>query len=310
MDTDLNFSEYKVKYLATGGFSRLYIAHPKSSEKPRLCLKFLKQSLLQSPVHISRFQEELSLLKNLQHSSLPQLVYDGSKNEKPCLAYRHIEGKTVLSLLQENVGENRKLLKNKDKPINWMIDNMNIYYATPRTRIISYIDTKLAINIMIQLLEILDYLHNLPEPIVHSDISPENLLLDYHKKLFLIDFGCARILNSDKDRMYKWIGKPSYLSPEQARGLSWDQRSDLYQAGIVFYELLCHHKKNFGINEQEARIIAANPPLLNQLYIPSFFYEFITKLLHIDIEQRWQSARECLNELKSITGKTPKTEPD
>ncbi len=86
--------------------------------------------------------------------------------------------------------------------------------------------------------------------------------------------------------------------------------ADLYQAGIVFYELLCHHKKNFGANEQEARIIAANPPLLNQLYIPSFFNEFITKILHIDIEQRWQSARECLNELKNIIRKTPKTEPD
>lgn len=308
MNSELDFNEYKLKYLASGGYAKLYIAVPKQSDKPSLCLKFLNQELLQSPTHLNRFQEELSLLKNLHHNRVPKLIYGVSNVPKPYLAYNHIEGKTILSLLQESVGSNSFPFKIINKPVNWLFKNLNIYYNAPDTKISSRITTRLAINIMIQLLEILDYLHSLPEPIVHSDISPDNLLLDSQNNLYLIDFGCARTLKSDNNFMQKWIGKPSYLSPEQAQGLDWDQRSDLYQAGIVFYELLCNHKKNFGINEREARIVAANPPMLNLFYIPSFLNEFITKLLHNDIKQRWQFAGECITELKYLQAKISEDE--
>ncbi len=299
----LNFNEYNLKFLASGGYGKVYIASHKYSKKPCLCLKFLNKVLTQSSIHLFHFQEELFLLKNLHHTGLPQLVHDGSNRGQPYLAYKHIEGRTILSLLRESVGSNRTLFQIINKPVHQLLEQMNILYTAPPANMSQTISTLLAMNIMLQLLEILDYLHSQTNPVVHSDISPENLLLDNSNKLFLIDFGCARTLKFGEKNNINWIGKPSYLSPEQAQGLDWDQRSDLYQAGIVFYELLCLHKKNFGVNEQEARIIAANPPLLSLLYIPSILSGFIIKLLHPDLSCRWQTARECISELNKINAK-------
>jgi len=302
--SELNFNNYNLKFFASGGYGKLYIAYPKNPKKSRLCLKFLNKTLTQNSVHLTHFQEELFLLKCLQHTGLPQLVHDGSNSGRPYLAYPLIEGRTILSLLQESVGSDRNLFQIINKPIDQLFEHLNILYTAPHPNMSKNISTLLAINIMIQLLEILDYLHSQPDPVVHSDISPENLLLDHTNKLFLIDFGCARFIKQGGEKSnINWIGKPSYLSPEQAQGLDWDQRSDLYQAGIVFYELLCLHKKNFGINEQEARVFSANPPLLNLFYIPSFLYAYITKLLHTDLNERWQSAGECLAELKNVSSK-------
>ncbi|MEE9412274.1 MAG: serine/threonine-protein kinase [Methylococcales bacterium] len=269
MNTELDFKEYHLQYIASGGFASIYSALPKQPGTPHLTLKILRQSLLQKQAQLDRFEEELSILKSLQHSSLPELVHYGSVDELPYLAYKHIKGRTVLALLQKGHGSGGSILQ-------------------------------IAIDVMTQLLETLDYLHNMSDPIVHSDVSPENLIIDQHARLFLIDFGCARILDSGQQGMAKWIGKPSYLSPEQAQGLNWDHRSDLFQAGIVFYELLTRRKKNSGKTERLARTIAANPPQPNLDSIPASLNNFITKLLSIEPALRWQSASECISELGKI----------
>jgi serine/threonine protein kinase len=269
VNTNLDFKEYHLKYIASGGFAYIYSALPKHPEKPHLTLKILRPSILRKQAQIDRFNEELSILKGVQHSSLPELTHSGSVNRLPYLAYQHIKGQTVLTLLQKSLESE---------------------HSRPQ----------IAMDIMTQLLNSLDYLHCLSEPIVHNDVSPENLLINQQDKLFLIDFGCAHILESDRRGTTKWIGKPSYLSPEQAQGRDWDQRSDLYQAGIVFYELLTRRKKNSGATERLAKTIAANPPHLDLTGIPASLNDFIAKLLHIDPEQRWQSADECNTELGKI----------
>ncbi len=303
VNTGIDFNEYKLKHLATGGYANLYIASPRHLKKPQLCLKFLKKTLTKNSIHLNHFQEELLLLKSFQHTNLPQIIHNGSNDGRPYLAYIYIEGRSVLNLLQESVRNDRNLIQAIKKPATWLLEHLNKSSRVFHIKKNHKISTQLAIKIMIQLLTILDYLHSQPEPVVHSDVSPENLLLDHTNKLFLIDFGCAKKVKSGKKENINWVGKSSYLSPEQAQGLDWDQRSDLYQAGIVFYELLCHHKKNTGINEQKARIIASNPPLPNFFHIPSFLHAFMTKLLHNDLDQRWQSANECMATLKNISSK-------
>ncbi len=269
MSTDLDFKEYHLKYIASGGCASIYSALPMHPGKPHLTLKILRHSLLCKQSQLDRFEEELSILRKLQHPGIPELLHYGSVDGLPYLAYKHIKGRTVLDLLKKGLGCGNSI-------------------------------EHIATNIMLQLLESLDYLHSLSEPIVHSDVSPENLLVNQQVKIFLIDFGCASVIDSSQYGVGRWIGKPSYLSPEQAQGLNWDQRSDLYQAGIVFYELLTRRKKNTGATERLARTIAANPPLLDLAGIPATLNDFMTKLLHIDPEQRWQSARECIAELGKI----------
>lgn len=83
-----------------------------------------------------------------------------------------------------------------------------------------------AVNLIVQLLEALDYAHD--QGIVHLEIKPSNLLLTSKGQLRITNFGVARLD----------AGTPDYMSPEQIMGLPVDRRSDVFSAGIVFYELL------------------------------------------------------------------------
>jgi serine/threonine-protein kinase len=83
-----------------------------------------------------------------------------------------------------------------------------------------------------------------PLNLVHMDISPGNILVSFEGEVKICDFGIARsIARGIMDRSQGRIqGKFSYMSPEQARGLDLDHRSDLFTCGIVMWELLAGRK--------------------------------------------------------------------
>jgi serine/threonine-protein kinase len=86
--------------------------------------------------------------------------------------------------------------------------------------------------------EALDYAHE--RRVVHRDIKPRNVLLDQRGNPFLADFGLAKLLEGSglTNSGVEMIGTPHYISPEQARGLPVDGRSDLYSLGVVTYQML------------------------------------------------------------------------
>ena len=92
-------------------------------------------------------------------------------------------------------------------------------------------------KILLQLCDALEFLHALQ--IVHSDIKPENIILQENKKIRLIDFDAARIFNADRKTQTNYLGTEKYASPEQIKGVSQiDFRSDIYNLGKTFLELL------------------------------------------------------------------------
>lgn len=87
------------------------------------------------------------------------------------------------------------------------------------------------------ILEALDYASSLG--IIHRDLSPSNVLVSSRGRVKLADFGIASAADRTLDRTANMVvGKFGYMSPEQARGLPLDSRSDLFSAGIVLAELL------------------------------------------------------------------------
>ena len=151
-----------------------------------------------------------------------------------------------------------------------------------------------------QILHLLQYLHTFSEPIVHSDISPQNFIIDNDFNVHLIDFGCAQAIS----RLYpasRWIGKYHYLSPEQATGKSWDQRSDLYQAGLILYELFTGQVYLGQDTNENLVALASNPPMQNLDNIPAKLRHILANMLNPETNLRYQSADECIIELSRIS---------
>jgi serine/threonine-protein kinase len=157
-----------------------------------------------------------------------------------------------------------------------------------------------SIDITRQLLSILCSLHDGDNTIIHSDISPDNIVLSAQGQITLIDFGCACKLQDQQDSAHTWIGKHAYLSPEQAQGHQWTQQSDLYQVGLLLYEMLTGVRRNSGQTHRDMLPLAANPPALSLNEIDHQYHDFIEKILAVDITKRYQTAQQALLELNNI----------
>jgi serine/threonine-protein kinase len=96
------------------------------------------------------------------------------------------------------------------------------------------------VEIMMRVSEGLAFAH--ARGIVHRDVKPANLFVTTDGQVKILDFGVARIASSKLTRSGLLVGTPDYMSPEQVMGVIVDQRSDVFSAGAVFYQLLTGRK--------------------------------------------------------------------
>ena len=97
-----------------------------------------------------------------------------------------------------------------------------------------------AVDILDQVCSALDFAGS--QGIVHRDIKPANILLTSGGRVKVTDFGVARLALSTMTQAGTVLGSPSYMSPEQVRGLSLDGRSDLFSAAVVFFEMITRER--------------------------------------------------------------------
>jgi serine/threonine protein kinase len=95
-----------------------------------------------------------------------------------------------------------------------------------------------------------NYLHCKQPPIIHRDIKPENILLDDKLRAKLCDFGWSNFFNSEEIRQ-TLCGTPEYLAPEMIRKSGHDTRLDLWNLGVLLYELLAGSAPFKGRNKDE-----------------------------------------------------------
>ena len=172
-------------------------------------------------------------------------------------------------------------------------------YLSNRTQF----DFAQAVALMAQLLDALEFAH--ARGIVHRDIKPSNLIVTNHGLLKVADFGIARVDTSNLTTAGMVIGTPSYMSPEQCRGLDVDARSDLFSAGVVLYELLTGAKPFRGNIEAIAYKICHEEPeppsALSSLKLPSAVDRLIATAMAKDRAARFQDARAFHEALRQVT---------
>jgi serine/threonine-protein kinase len=149
------------------------------------------------------------------------------------------------------------------------------------------------IAILVQLLGALDFAH--AQGVVHRDIKPANLILTASGALKVADFGIARIDASNMTMTGMVMGTPSYMAPEQCRGMPSDHRADLFSVGVVLYELLTGVRPFEGSVESIAYKICHEDPRppsqISPLKLPVAMDGVIATALAKSVDERFQQAR-------------------
>ena len=223
-----------------------------------------------------RFKREVRAVAKVNHANIVQVYDFGTEGELNYIVMEYIQGKEL-----------------KDS-----FDSKQRF------------DLQTIFRMMGELLEALYFAHQ--AGVIHRDIKPANVMVDAKGHIKLADFGVARVNDPDaegeKTRVGSIIGTPSYMSPEQTQGQTIDHRTDLFSAGIVFYQLLTGQKPFDGTGWGLAKKIIQDDPVWPStiLEVPPTFDRVVAKALAKEPDQRYQTARKFAEDLKRLAaGKEP-----
>jgi CHASE2 domain-containing sensor protein len=132
--------------------------------------------------------------------------------------------------------------------------------------------------------------------VFHRDVKPDNIMVGKTGTVKVMDFGIARVVESDLTKTGSVIGTPAYMSPEQVNAQKIDARSDVFSLGVILYELLTGRKPFGGdsIQSQMFAVIQAEPPRPSTVdaKIDPVWDAILEKALAKSRDHRYQTARE------------------
>ncbi|MCJ0921291.1 Stk1 family PASTA domain-containing Ser/Thr kinase [Mammaliicoccus sciuri] len=194
-----------VKYLGGGGMSNVYLAKDKILNRD-VAVKVINIPPYEKEKAVERFEREVQNTTILSHSNVVNVLDVEEDDNCYYLVMEYIEGPT----LKEYLCKEGKLSADE------------------------------AVEMTLQILKGIAHAHH--HRIIHRDIKPQNILMTKNATLKILDFGIARALSETAlTETNHVMGSVQYLSPEQAKGQSTDESSDIYSIGIVLYELLTGH---------------------------------------------------------------------
>src|SRR5262249_35190516 len=162
------------------------------------------------------------------------------------------------------------------------------------------LDVEPSLDLMIQICAGLDAAH--AHGILHRDVKPANLLVRPDGTLKILDFGVARLASSAMTARGVIVGTPDYMSPEQARGKDVDQRSDIFSAGAVFYQMLTG-RKPFAASDLPGvltKVERQDPLPIREREAPPALGRLVLKALAKDPANRYQTCAQMAGELERL----------
>ena len=265
-----------IRPLGSGGMGEVYLAQDQRLDR-LVALKILPAYFAADDARLGRFQREARAASALNHPNILTIHEVGESAGTYFIATEFIDGPTL-----------RELTGRETLPIDDVVD------------IVEQVASGLATA------------HQ--AGIVHRDIKPENIMRRTDGLVKVLDFGIAKLLERhDSDQAQLSVhtelgvvmGTVDYMSPEQARGLPVDERTDIWSLGVVLYEMLAQRLPFSGATRMDSMVaILEREPL--PLYEGSnghhpavrSLQKIVESCLHKEREQRYQSIDQLLGDLK------------
>ncbi len=188
--------------IGVGGMAVVYKAYDNVEDRT-VAIKILKEEFSKNEEFLRRFKNESKAIAVLSHPNIVK-IYDVSFGDLlQYIVMEYIDGITLKQYIEQ------------EGSLPW----------------------KDAVHFIIQVLRGLQHAHD--RGIVHRDVKPQNIIVLRDGTIKVTDFGIARFARSEHKTMTdKAIGSVHYISPEQARGETTDEKSDVYSVGIILYEMI------------------------------------------------------------------------
>jgi serine/threonine protein kinase/Tfp pilus assembly protein PilF len=266
--------------LGVGGMGEVYLAHDTTLRRA-VAVKLLPADLAQDKDRLRRLEQEAYAASSLNHPNILTIHEVGVQNGIHFIATEFVDGESLRHRMAHGRLELREVL-----------------------------------DIGVQVASALGAAH--AAGIVHRDIKPENIMLRKDGIVKVLDFGLAKLVEPGATA---WdaagptkaaadtapgvvLGTVQYMSPEQARGVETDARTDIWSLGVVLYEMLAARSTFDGRTTSDviAAILRTEPPPLARYMddAPPELERIVTKALQKDREERYQAVKDLGLDLKGL----------
>jgi TolB-like protein/tRNA A-37 threonylcarbamoyl transferase component Bud32 len=285
--TEQTFSHYRIiKKLGAGGMGEVYLAEDMTLKR-LVALKLLPAEYTDNEERLRRFKQEARAASALNHPNILTIHEVGEANGNHFIATEFIDGDTLRQHLQR----------------------------------IGKMKTSETLAVAAQVVSALAAAHE--AGIAHRDIKPENIMLRRDSYVKVLDFGLAKLTEEAASQTVASdaptrplahtqtgaiVGTAQYMSPEQARGLIVDARTDIWSLGCVLYEMVAGRAPFAGetVMDMLVAIVEKEPPPLKTSgseQIPAELDSIITKTLRKNPDERYQTSKELFVDLQRLRRK-------
>jgi len=264
-----------IEEIGGGGMSIVYKAQCSLLNR-FVAVKILRQQFTHDSEIIQRFKFEAQSAAKLQHPNIVSIFDVGEENGYNYIVMEYVDGITLKQAIE------RKGRLVWDETLDYSI----------------------------QIAAALEQAHK--NKIIHRDIKPHNIIINEQGIAKVTDFGIARATNTSSTltNIGNAIGSVHYFSPEQARGIAVDERSDIYSLGITMYEMLTGVVPFNADSPISVALKHINdpvkPPIERVASLPKGINQMVMKAIRKDPRQRYQSARGMIEDMYRLI-KDPET---
>jgi serine/threonine protein kinase/Tfp pilus assembly protein PilF len=271
--------------IGVGGMGEVYLARDERLGR-KVALKLLSTRLTADETQLGRFKTEARSASALNHPNILTVYEIGAEGNRQFIAAEFIEGMTLRASLARG--------------------RMNL---------------DAALEIVVQVASALAAAHE--TGVVHRDIKPENIMLRPDGYAKVLDFGIAKLTEERpasehyevrttavlQTRPGLVLGTAHYMSPEQTRGQRVDARSDIWSLGVVLYEMVGGIPPFRGETPSDciASILRTEPPPLSD--VPLKLESILQKALRKNRDERYQTIKEMLSDLRNLKGEMEGSSP-